>query len=114
MSKSKLIVAALAWATACGAQRAAAATHSVLFCQTEAGYTQMMNQVNTAVAAGNYTSAQLQAIIEANACMRDVWHPGQPKYHIVDSDGDFVIITDGPNTGYMIRRDYDQMYVVGN
>jgi hypothetical protein len=73
----------------------------------------MSNQVGTLVNSGLENRDNFMTIVKNNGCIDDHWHQGDPAYKILDADGDFVIITNGTNTGYMNRHDYDQFYVVG-
>lgn len=97
-----------------GSQACRAETkHFVIVCPTEPAYQTMANQAATLIKSGLENHNNFMTIISNDGCIDDHWKPGDSPYKILDTDGDYVVITNGTHTGYMNRSDYDQFYVVG-
>ncbi len=88
-------------------------SHIAITCPTEAAYGQLFQQIKALSAKDAASHAKVLVVMQNNGCVDDHWHPGEPQYHILDTDGQFVIISNGINSGYMNKQDFDILYLIG-
>jgi hypothetical protein len=85
----------------------------VMVCHTEGEYQWASNQLSTLITSGVVSPDNLTTTLRNAGCIQNHWKAGDPPYKILDTNGGFVLISNGTNTGYMNGQDYDEDYVVG-